>query len=273
MKIGTFLFALLLASPPLARRRLPRAVRSPPAPRSLPAQTAAEVQHGGADRRAGRAAARGLRAVRARRHHHAAHHRLALHRVPGWLEALGAAREYELPRWAPIHIGTLRDRPLADEARRDAAHRGHPRQPRAHHRRARARAPHARGRAARRDSRPASRRWCSTSGRKSRCPNLGHHGEKYAPFILTLFFFILFANLLGLIPYGSTATGNISVTATLAIITFIVVEIAGMRAQGPGYLNTIFYWNKDLPLGDAGRRCSSSCRRSRSSESSRSRSR
>jgi F-type H+-transporting ATPase subunit a len=79
-------------------------------------------------------------------------------------------------------------------------------------------------------------------------PNLGHHGEGYVPFILTLFFFILFANLLGLIPYGSTATGNISVTATLAIITFIVVEIAGMRAQGLGYLNTIFYWNKDLPL-------------------------
>ena len=79
-------------------------------------------------------------------------------------------------------------------------------------------------------------------------PNLGHHGEKYAPFILTLFFFIMFANLLGLIPYGSTATGNISVTATLAIITFIVVEIAGMRALGRGYFSTIFYWNKDLPL-------------------------
>ena len=79
-------------------------------------------------------------------------------------------------------------------------------------------------------------------------PNVGPHGEKYAPFILTLFFFILFANLLGLIPYGSTATGNISVTATLALITFLVVEVAGMRAQGVGYLSTIFYWNKDLPL-------------------------
>jgi F-type H+-transporting ATPase subunit a len=78
--------------------------------------------------------------------------------------------------------------------------------------------------------------------------NVGPHGEKYVPFVLTLFFFILFANLFGLIPYGSTATGNISVTATLAIVTFIVVEIAGMRAQGAGYLNTIFYWNKDLPL-------------------------
>jgi F-type H+-transporting ATPase subunit a len=79
-------------------------------------------------------------------------------------------------------------------------------------------------------------------------PNLGPHGEGYAPFILGLFFFILIANLLGLIPFGSTATGNISVTATLAIITFLVVETAGMRAQGLGYLNTIFYWNKELPL-------------------------
>jgi F-type H+-transporting ATPase subunit a len=79
-------------------------------------------------------------------------------------------------------------------------------------------------------------------------PNLGHHGEKYVPFILTLFFFILFANLLGLIPYGSTATGNISVTLTLALITFVVVELAGMRAQGVHYLSTIFYWNKDLPM-------------------------
>jgi F-type H+-transporting ATPase subunit a len=79
-------------------------------------------------------------------------------------------------------------------------------------------------------------------------PNVGHHGEAYVPFALTLFFFILTANLLGLLPYFSTATGNISVTATLAVITFIVVEIAGMRTQGVGYLNTIFYWNKDLPI-------------------------
>ena len=79
-------------------------------------------------------------------------------------------------------------------------------------------------------------------------PNLGHHGEGYAPFILTIFFFVLFANLLGLVPYGSTATGNVSVTAVLAIITFVIVEIAGMRANGLGYLNTIFYWNKELPL-------------------------
>ena len=79
-------------------------------------------------------------------------------------------------------------------------------------------------------------------------PNVGHHGNGFVPFLLTLFFFILTANLLGLVPYGSTATGNIAVTGTLAIITFLVVEIAGMRAQGLGYLSTIFYWNKDLPI-------------------------
>ena len=78
--------------------------------------------------------------------------------------------------------------------------------------------------------------------------NIPHGGARYAPFILTLFFFILFANLLGLIPYGSTATGNISVTATLALITLVVVETAGMRAQGAGYLKTIVYWPSDMPL-------------------------
>jgi F-type H+-transporting ATPase subunit a len=79
-------------------------------------------------------------------------------------------------------------------------------------------------------------------------PNVGHHGNGYVPFLLTIFFFILFLNLLGLIPYGSTATGNISVTATLAILSFIVTEISGMRALGKGYLSTLFYWNTELPL-------------------------
>lgn len=76
--------------------------------------------------------------------------------------------------------------------------------------------------------------------------NIGHGGERYAPFLLTLFFFILFCNLLGLVPWGSTATANISVTATLAILTFLAIEIGGMKAQGAAYLGTIFYWNKDL---------------------------
>lgn len=79
-------------------------------------------------------------------------------------------------------------------------------------------------------------------------PNVGSHGNGFVPYLLTLFFFILFANLLGLVPYGATATGNISVTATLAIVTFIVIEIAGMRAQGKGYINTIVFWPHDMSL-------------------------
>jgi F-type H+-transporting ATPase subunit a len=70
----------------------------------------------------------------------------------------------------------------------------------------------------------------------------GHGGGKYVPFCLTLFFFILFCNLLGLLPWGSTPTGNIAVTMTLALVTFVVVEIAGMRALGKNYIGTIIYW-------------------------------
>src|SRR5205823_10441099 len=79
-------------------------------------------------------------------------------------------------------------------------------------------------------------------------PNVGAHGNAYVPYLLTLFFFILFANLLGLVPYGSTATGNISVTATLAIVTFLVIEFAGMKAQGLAYVNTIVFWPHDMSL-------------------------
>lgn len=73
-------------------------------------------------------------------------------------------------------------------------------------------------------------------------PNVGHGGEKFAPFVCTLFFFILFNNLLGLIPYGSTATANISVTAALAVMVMIVVEIGGLIAMGPRhYWHTIWF--------------------------------
>ena len=80
-------------------------------------------------------------------------------------------------------------------------------------------------------------------------PNVGAHGNGYVPYLLTLFFFILFANLLGLVPYGATATGNISVTGALAIVTFVVIELAGMKAQGWGYMKTIVFWPNDMALG------------------------
>ena len=71
--------------------------------------------------------------------------------------------------------------------------------------------------------------------------NIGHDGAKFAPFIMSLFFFILYANVLGLVPWGSTATGNLAVTGGLAILSFLVIEISGFRKLGPaGYLGTIF---------------------------------
>ncbi|NIN10297.1 MAG: F0F1 ATP synthase subunit A [Gemmatimonadales bacterium] len=71
--------------------------------------------------------------------------------------------------------------------------------------------------------------------------NIGADGAKYAPYIMTLFFFILYANLLGLIPHGATATGNVAVTGALAITAFFVIEISGLIKLGPqGYLRTIF---------------------------------
>jgi F-type H+-transporting ATPase subunit a len=79
-------------------------------------------------------------------------------------------------------------------------------------------------------------------------PNVGHHGEGYAPYLLTVFFFILAANLLGLVPWGASATGNISVTGALALVAFVVIEVSGMRALGTaGYLKTIFYLPPGLP--------------------------
>jgi F-type H+-transporting ATPase subunit a len=63
-------------------------------------------------------------------------------------------------------------------------------------------------------------------------PNTGEEGRPYLPYFLTLFFFILVTNLLGLIPGSSSATGNIAVTASLAVCTFFLVHIAGIREHG-----------------------------------------
>ncbi len=79
-------------------------------------------------------------------------------------------------------------------------------------------------------------------------PNVGHHGEGFSPYLLTVFFLILTCNLLGLLPWGATATGNLAVTGALALLAFGVIEIAGMRALGfAGYMKTIFFLPPGLP--------------------------
>ena len=71
---------------------------------------------------------------------------------------------------------------------------------------------------------------------------MGHEGLPYFPFVASLFFFVFFCNVVGIFPladYGYTATSNINVTATLAIMVFLVVLVTGIRKKGiGGYLKS-----------------------------------
>lgn len=69
---------------------------------------------------------------------------------------------------------------------------------------------------------------------------IGEDGKKYTSYLLTTFFFILTCNLLGLVPYGATATGNIGVTAALAGIAFVIIQSSGIIKLGPiGYIKSL----------------------------------
>jgi len=63
--------------------------------------------------------------------------------------------------------------------------------------------------------------------------NMGEkHGKKFTPLLVTFFIFIWVANLMGLIPLFTTSTANISVTASLAMITFLSTQIFGIKENG-----------------------------------------
>lgn len=72
-----------------------------------------------------------------------------------------------------------------------------------------------------------------------------HPADKYAPFVWTVFFYILFCNLLGAVPVLGAATGHISVTAALAGTTLAYVILSGMRAQG-----AVGFWKHIAPTMD-----------------------
>lgn len=74
-------------------------------------------------------------------------------------------------------------------------------------------------------------------------PNIGERYERYLPYMLTLFFFILFGNILGLLPGAGNLTGNIAVTMTLAVFTFLITNFSGNR----NYWGHIF-WTPGVPL-------------------------
>jgi F-type H+-transporting ATPase subunit a len=77
-------------------------------------------------------------------------------------------------------------------------------------------------------------------------PNIGPKYEKYLPYLLSIFFFIWFNNMLGLFPGSANVTGNIAVTMTLALFTFIFTQISGNRQYWRHIFNTpgVPWWLK-----------------------------
>ncbi|MFT6215899.1 MAG: F-type H+-transporting ATPase subunit a [Roseivirga sp.] len=73
--------------------------------------------------------------------------------------------------------------------------------------------------------------------------NIGRKYEKFLPYLLTLFFFILFNNLLGLTPGSANLSGNIAVTITLALFTFFITNFSGGKAYWMHIL-----WTPGVPL-------------------------
>ena len=73
--------------------------------------------------------------------------------------------------------------------------------------------------------------------------NVGSEGRKYFPFVFSLFMFILFGNLLGLIPYAFTFTSHIAVTFAMAIVVFIGVTIIAIARHG------LHFFSFFLPTG------------------------
>jgi F-type H+-transporting ATPase subunit a len=73
----------------------------------------------------------------------------------------------------------------------------------------------------------------------------GREGAKYFPYIMTLFLFILFANVLALIPTSFSPTSHIAVTATLALAVFFTVTAIGFIKHGPGFLK--LFWVASAP--------------------------
>ena len=70
--------------------------------------------------------------------------------------------------------------------------------------------------------------------------NVGNEGRAYFPFIFSLFLFILFGNLLGMIPIGFTFTSHLVVTFFMAMVIFIAVTVIGFVRHGAGYLRLFF---------------------------------
>jgi len=80
-------------------------------------------------------------------------------------------------------------------------------------------------------------------------PAIGHDADKYVPFLWTMFLFILFNNLLGLVPFCGSATGNIYVTAGLALCVFFAIHGSAIQKMGFGKYTASLWPHIDVPFG------------------------
>jgi F-type H+-transporting ATPase subunit a len=69
---------------------------------------------------------------------------------------------------------------------------------------------------------------------------VGHEGKRYFPFVFTLFMFVLFGNVIGLLPYAFTYTSHIAVTFALAAIVFLVTTIVALVLHGRKFFGYFF---------------------------------
>ncbi|MCZ8146960.1 MAG: F0F1 ATP synthase subunit A [Roseomonas sp.] len=69
---------------------------------------------------------------------------------------------------------------------------------------------------------------------------VGDEGKRFFPFVFTLFMFVLFGNMLGLLPYAFTYTSHIAVTFTLAAIVFVLITVVALALHGKKFFGYFF---------------------------------
>jgi len=79
-------------------------------------------------------------------------------------------------------------------------------------------------------------------------PYISHHADHYVPFLWTLFLFLLFCNLLGMLPAMGSPTASITVTGTIAAIVFLYIHISGMIENGVTHHFLSFAPHLDMPF-------------------------
>ena len=75
---------------------------------------------------------------------------------------------------------------------------------------------------------------------------IGEEGKRFFPFVFALFFFILFGNLIGLVPYSFTFTSHIAVTAAMAVMVIVLATVVALRIHGMHFFS--YFWPHGAPV-------------------------